>query len=169
MTATAALIFTTNINNIDVSESPFLPGRGSTRKGRGTFAQFGSNGFCEVFEEVDTELEVSWMMDGFLAPEEEQNNSVEVEVEPVEVEVRVGWDPSGIHRLSGVGLEELHSLIELELGEELRNLLVVFWDRIEVGSLLVAAEVGSLADFLNVEVEVQLQVEVEVGNWAPPR
>ena len=87
--------------------------------------------------------------------------------------VRVGWDPSGIHRLSGVGLEELHSLIELELGEELRNLLVVFWDRIEgtlrVGSLLVAAEVGSLADFLNVEVEVQLQVEVEVGNWAPPR
>ena len=91
---------------------------------------------------------------------------VEVEVE-VEV-VRVGWDPSGIHRLSGVGLEELHSLIELELGE-LRNLLVVFWDRIEVGSLLVAAEVGSLADFLNVEVELQLQVEVEVGNWAPPR
>ena len=75
---------------------------------------------------------------------------VEVEVEPVEV-VRVGWDPSGIHRLSGVGLEELHSLIELELGE-LRNLLVVFWDRIEVGSLLVAAEVGSLADFLNVGV-----------------
>ena len=82
--------------------------------------------------------------------------------------VRVGWDPSGIHRLSGVGLEELHSLVELEL-EELRNLLVVFWDRIEVGSLLVAAEVGSLADFLNVEVELQLQVEVEVGNWAPPR
>ena len=158
------LNFTTNINNIDVSESPFLPGRGSTRIGRGTFAQFGSNGFCEVFEEVDTELEVSWM-DGFLAPE--QNNSVDLQ--PVEVEVvRVGWDPSGIHRLSGVGLEELHSLIELELGE-LRNLLVVFWDRIEVGSLLVAAEVGSLADFLNVEVEVQLQVEVEVGNWAPPR
>ena len=93
---------------------------------------------------------------------------VEVEVE-VEVEVvRVGWDPSGIHRLSGVGLEELHSLVELELGE-LRNLLVVFWDRIEVGSLLVAAEVGSLADFLNVKVEVRLQVEVEVGNWAPPR
>ena len=91
-------------------------------------------------------------------------------MQPVEVEeVRVGWDPSGIHRLSGVGLEELHSLIELELGEELRNLLVVFWDRIEVGSLLVAAEVGSLADFLNVEVEVRLQVEVEVGNWAPPR
>ena len=82
--------------------------------------------------------------------------------------VRVGWDPSGIHRLSGVGLEELHSLIELDLGE-LRNLLVVFWDRVEVGSLLVAAEVGSLADFLNVEVELQLQVEVEVGNWAPPR
>ena len=167
------LNFTTNINNIDVSESPFLPDRGSTRIGRGTFAQFGSNGFCEVFEEVDTELEVSWMVGGFLAPEEEQNNSVEVEVEPVEVEVRVGWDPSGIHRLSGVGLEELHSLIELELGE-LRNLLVVFWDGIgetlRVGSLLlVAAEVGSLADFLNVEVEVQLQVEVEVGNWAPPR
>ena len=89
-------------------------------------------------------------------------------MQPVEVEVvRVGWDPSGIHRLSGVGLEELHSLVELEVGEELRNLLVVFWDRIEVGSLLV--EVGSLADFLNVEVEVQLQVEVEVGNWAPPR
>ena len=113
------------------------------------------------------------MVGGFLAPEEEQNNSVEVEVEPVEVEVRVGWDPSGIHRLSGVGLEELHSLTELEVGE-LRNLLVVFWDRIgetlRVGSLLlVAAEVGSLADFLNVEVEVQLQVEVEVGNWAPPR
>ena len=90
-------------------------------------------------------------------------------MQPVEVEVvRVGWDPSGIHRLSGVGLEELHSLTELEL-EELRNLLVVFWDRIEVGSLLVAAEVGSLADFLNVEVEVQVEVEVEVGNWAPPR
>ena len=84
MTATAVLIFTTNINNIDVSESRFLPGRGSTRIGRGTFAQFGSNGFCEVFEEVDTELEVSWM-DGFLAPE--QNNSVDLQ--PVEVEVEV--------------------------------------------------------------------------------
>ena len=65
MTATAALIFATNINNIDVSESPFLPDRGSTRIGRGTFAQFGSNGFCEVFEEVDTELGVCSMMDGF--------------------------------------------------------------------------------------------------------
>ena len=109
------------------------------------------------------------MMDGFLAPEKEQNSSVDLQPVEVEVEVvRVGWDPSGIHRLSGVGLEELDSLIELELGEELRNLLVVFWDRIEE-TLRVAAEVGSLADFLNVEVEVQLQVEVEVGNWAPPR
>ena len=94
-------------------------------------------------------------------------------MQPVEVEVvRVGWDPSGIHRLSGVGLEELHSLVELEL-EELYSLIELelgeLHNLFEVGQVWQSLRLDSWVDSLQVELEVQQQLEVEVGNWAPPR
>ena len=99
-----------------------------------------------------------------LALKEERDSWVDLEVVKV-----ARWDPVvGSRSWTGVGLEELHSLIELELGE-VRNLLGVGWvgqSLLVVAPLLVVAGLDSWADSLQVELEVEL--EVEVGNWAPP-
>ena len=80
----------------------------------------------------------------------------------------VCWDPVGPHSLLGVGLGELHSLIEL--ARELHNLLGVgLEESLRVGPLLVAAGLDSWVDSMLVGLEVQQQLELEVGNWAPPR
>ena len=65
----------------------------------------------------------------------------------------------GPHSLLGVGLGELHSLIEL--ARELHNLLGVGWLE---ESLRVVAGLDSWVDSMLVELEVQQQLELEVGN-----
>ena len=101
-----------------------------------------------------------------LALKEEHDSSVDLGVVKVAC-----WDPVvGSRSWTGVGLEELHSLIELGLGE-LHNLFEVgqVGQSLRVGPLLVVAGLDSWVDSLQVGLEVQQQFEGEVGNWAPPR
>ena len=75
------------------------------------------------------------------------------------------WDPVvGSRSWTGVGLEELRSLIELQL-VEVRNLLGVGW----VGQSLLAEPLPVVAGLDSWADSLQVGLEVEVGNWAPPR
>ena len=179
---------------MNFSESPSPPGQGSTRTGKGTFALGSADESCSFFEatevsgedpEVDTEVGVCWAAE--LVPcnladsalKEENDNWVDLQLVGL-----VCWYPLGSHSLPGVGLGELHSLMEpglavelhslIELAGELHNFLGVGWveERLRVGSLLDATGVDSWADSLQMGVEVeqqQQQLEQEVGNWVPPR
>ena len=103
-----------------------------------------------------------------LALKEEHDSSVDLEVVKVAC-----WDPvMGSRSWTGVGLEELHSLVELEL-EELYSLIELelgeLHNLFEVGQVWQSLRLDSWVDSLQVELEVQQQLEVEVGNWAPPR